>query len=79
MREEEPRRTLECWSRGQVEEALQELAAGGAAQVVERHGERFWSAAGCRYPSVGIKDRGDCMGGSILANVAWGYCFHILF
>jgi wyosine [tRNA(Phe)-imidazoG37] synthetase (radical SAM superfamily) len=59
MREEELRRALERWSPGQVEAALQELAAGGAAQVVERHGERFWSAAGCRYPSAAIHDRGD--------------------
>jgi wyosine [tRNA(Phe)-imidazoG37] synthetase (radical SAM superfamily) len=59
MREEELRRTLERWSPGQVEEALQELAASGAAQVVERHGERFWSAAGCRFPSGATQDRGD--------------------
>jgi len=50
MQEEELRRTLECWTPGQVEEALQRLAATGDAQVVERFGERFWSAAGCRYP-----------------------------
>jgi wyosine [tRNA(Phe)-imidazoG37] synthetase (radical SAM superfamily) len=58
MREEELRRTLERWSPGQVEEALQELAAGGAAQIVERHGERFWSAAGCCYPPDAEYDRG---------------------
>jgi wyosine [tRNA(Phe)-imidazoG37] synthetase (radical SAM superfamily) len=52
MREEELRRTLERWSPGQVEEALRQLSASGAAQVVERCGERFWSAAACRYPSL---------------------------
>ena len=52
MSEADLRRTLARWAPGQVEEALQELAAGGAAQVVERHGERFWTAAGCRYPAA---------------------------
>jgi wyosine [tRNA(Phe)-imidazoG37] synthetase (radical SAM superfamily) len=52
MREEELRRTLERWSPGQVEEALRKLSASGEAQVVERCGERFWSAAACRYPSL---------------------------
>jgi wyosine [tRNA(Phe)-imidazoG37] synthetase (radical SAM superfamily) len=52
MREEELRRTLERWSPGQVEEALRQLSASGEAQVVERCGERFWSAAACRYPSL---------------------------
>jgi len=57
MREEELRHTLERWSPGQVEDALRQLAAGGEAQVVERYGERFWSAAACRYPSRQIADR----------------------
>jgi wyosine [tRNA(Phe)-imidazoG37] synthetase (radical SAM superfamily) len=51
MREEELRHTLERWSPGQVDEALQQLVSGGQAQVVERNGERFWSAAACRFPS----------------------------
>jgi wyosine [tRNA(Phe)-imidazoG37] synthetase (radical SAM superfamily) len=50
MREEELRRTLELWTPGQVEEALRALAAGGRAQVVERHGHRFWCAADYHYP-----------------------------
>jgi wyosine [tRNA(Phe)-imidazoG37] synthetase (radical SAM superfamily) len=50
MREEELRRTLERWTPGQVEEALKMLAAGGRAQVVERHGQRFWCAADYHYP-----------------------------
>jgi len=59
MSETELRRTLERWSPGQVEEALHELAAGGNAQVVERHGERFWTAAGCRYPASATGNHGD--------------------
>jgi wyosine [tRNA(Phe)-imidazoG37] synthetase (radical SAM superfamily) len=50
MREDELVRTLERWTPGQVEEALEMLATGGQAQVVERHGVRFWSAAAARYP-----------------------------
>ncbi len=52
MSEEELRRTLERWSPGLVEEALQRLSASGEAQVVERCGQRFWSAAACRYPAL---------------------------
>jgi wyosine [tRNA(Phe)-imidazoG37] synthetase (radical SAM superfamily) len=52
VEEKELRRELERWTPGQVEEALRLLADCGAAQVVERCGERFWSAAGCRYPSL---------------------------
>ncbi len=49
MREQELRRALEQWTPGQVEDALRTLAASGRAQIVERGGERFWSAAGARY------------------------------
>lgn len=50
MREDELRRTLEKWTPGQVNSALDELAASGRAQVVERYGYRFWSASPARYP-----------------------------
>jgi len=50
MGELELRRALEAWSPGQVEEALKHLSDTGEAQVVERFGERFWSAAEWRYP-----------------------------
>jgi wyosine [tRNA(Phe)-imidazoG37] synthetase (radical SAM superfamily) len=50
LREEELRQALAKWSPDQVEEALAELAASGQAQVSERYGTRFWSAAGSRYP-----------------------------
>lgn len=51
MSEEELVRTLEGWTPGRVREALDELAASGAAQMVERYGVRFWSAAPSHYPA----------------------------
>jgi len=51
MREDELARALERWTPGQVQEALQALALSGQAQVVERYGARFWSAAGAQYPT----------------------------
>lgn len=50
MRQEELERTLAQWAPGQVAEALDRLAASGRAQVVERLGTQFWSAAPARYP-----------------------------
>lgn len=50
MRQEELERTLARWTQGHVHEALADLEAGGQAQVVERFGTRFWSAAPSRYP-----------------------------
>jgi wyosine [tRNA(Phe)-imidazoG37] synthetase (radical SAM superfamily) len=52
MREEELTHALERWSPGQVQEALQALHLSGRAQVVERYGCRFWSAAPARYPET---------------------------
>ena len=49
MREEELTRALERWTPGQVGEALQALMTSGRAQVVERCGCHFWSAAASRY------------------------------
>ncbi|MBU2610907.1 MAG: radical SAM protein [Chloroflexi bacterium] len=51
MREDELRRTLEKWTPGQVDTALEQLSSSGRAQVVERHGARFWSTAGARFES----------------------------
>jgi len=50
MHEDELRRTLEKWRPGQADEALEQLASSGQAQVVERYGARFWSASPARYP-----------------------------
>jgi wyosine [tRNA(Phe)-imidazoG37] synthetase (radical SAM superfamily) len=50
MREDELRRTLDKWKPGRADSTLEELAASGRAQVVERYGYRFWSASPARYP-----------------------------
>ena len=50
MRQEELEMTLERWSPGQVSESLAKLEASGRAQLVERYGVRFWSAARAHYP-----------------------------
>lgn len=50
MRQDELEKTLARWSTGQVSEALSELESSGRAQVVERYGIRFWSAASSHYP-----------------------------
>jgi wyosine [tRNA(Phe)-imidazoG37] synthetase (radical SAM superfamily) len=50
MRQEELERTLAQWTPGRIEQALAELEAGGQAQIVERYGTRFWSAAPSHYP-----------------------------
>jgi wyosine [tRNA(Phe)-imidazoG37] synthetase (radical SAM superfamily) len=50
MRQEELERTLAQWTAGEIGQALAALAASGQAQVVERHGARFWSAASAYYP-----------------------------
>jgi wyosine [tRNA(Phe)-imidazoG37] synthetase (radical SAM superfamily) len=50
MREDELVQTLERRSPGEVDAALKELESSGHAQVIERYGCRFWSAASTRYP-----------------------------
>ena len=50
MRQDELESTLEKWAPSQVDQALKELEASGRAQLVERYGVRFWSAARSRYP-----------------------------
>jgi wyosine [tRNA(Phe)-imidazoG37] synthetase (radical SAM superfamily) len=50
MRQEELELALAQWAPGNVSTALAELEASGQAQVVERYGSRFWSAAGSRFP-----------------------------
>jgi wyosine [tRNA(Phe)-imidazoG37] synthetase (radical SAM superfamily) len=50
MRQQELERALERWFPGQVSQALANLEASGRAQVVERYGVRFWSAAPSHYP-----------------------------
>lgn len=50
MSEEDLVTTLQRWSPDGVREALADLEASGRAQIVERHGLRFWSAALSHYP-----------------------------
>ena len=50
MRQEELERTLSRWSTGKVQQVLADLEASRRAQVVERYGARFWSAAPSFYP-----------------------------
>ena len=50
MCEEELERTLVRWTPDQVREVLVNLETSGRAQVVERYGARFWSAAPANYP-----------------------------
>ena len=52
MRQEELERTLDRWTPGEVSRVLEELAASGRAQIVERYGVRFWSASPARYPDM---------------------------
>jgi wyosine [tRNA(Phe)-imidazoG37] synthetase (radical SAM superfamily) len=52
MRESELRDMLQRWNTKQVEAALADLLADGQAQVVERHGSRFWSVAVARYAKI---------------------------
>jgi len=50
MRQEELERTLDRWPAEKVSQALADLISSGQAQVVERYGMRFWSAAPSIYP-----------------------------
>jgi wyosine [tRNA(Phe)-imidazoG37] synthetase (radical SAM superfamily)/GNAT superfamily N-acetyltransferase len=47
-------RTLARWTPDQVGDALAELEADGRAQVVTRHGTRFWTAAAAYFPNGGV-------------------------
>ena len=50
LREEELVQALSRWSSADVSQTLKDLEDSGKAQVVERYGCRFWSAAPARYP-----------------------------
>ncbi len=50
MQVEELQRTLADWAPTEVNRALTELSTSGRAQVVERCGTRFWSAADAFFP-----------------------------
>ena len=50
MQEDELIQTLAHWSPGEISAALEALANSGQAQIVERYGVRFWTAAPAYYP-----------------------------
>ncbi len=57
MRQDELERTLHRWSPAEVGKALADLKASGRAQIVERLGSYFWSAAPSRYPDKAQSQR----------------------
>jgi wyosine [tRNA(Phe)-imidazoG37] synthetase (radical SAM superfamily) len=57
MREDILQRTLSDWAPGEVHNALSKLSTSGRAQLVERCGARFWSAAGSFYPDMKHSER----------------------
>jgi wyosine [tRNA(Phe)-imidazoG37] synthetase (radical SAM superfamily) len=50
MRQDQIERSLNNWSRDEVERSLSDLIASGRAQVVDRYGVHFWSAKPSFYP-----------------------------
>jgi wyosine [tRNA(Phe)-imidazoG37] synthetase (radical SAM superfamily) len=46
---------LERWAPGQVQAALDDLAASGRAQVVTRYGQHFWSGIGSHYATASTR------------------------
>ena len=50
MREDELKRTLTRWTPDEVSQSLEDLKNSGRAQLVERYGVKFWSAADSFYP-----------------------------
>jgi wyosine [tRNA(Phe)-imidazoG37] synthetase (radical SAM superfamily) len=57
MRQEELEQALSRWSPEHVDQVLSELQASGRAQVIERYGMRFWSAARSHYPEIAHSQR----------------------
>ena len=58
MREDQIRRALARYMpSAAIDQALAELLASGQAQVVERYGVRFWSAAPAHYPAPAQSQR----------------------
>ena len=57
MRQDQLEQTLENWLPGQANRILVDLEASGKAQIVERFGARFWSAAPAHYPDIDKSQR----------------------
>ena len=51
MRDSELKETLARWSPAEINATLEFLINSGKAQIVERYGVRFWSAAPAHYPA----------------------------
>lgn len=60
MREDELTKALEQWSPETITQTLTDLGDSGRAQVIERYGVRFWSAAISHYPEETKKERKKC-------------------
>jgi uncharacterized protein YcaQ len=52
MRQSELEQTLQEWGKEEIKLALEKLQASGRAQIVERYGVRFWSAAFSYFPDL---------------------------
>jgi wyosine [tRNA(Phe)-imidazoG37] synthetase (radical SAM superfamily) len=50
MQQDQIERTLTQWAPDQLEQSLIDLVKSGRAQIVERHGVRFWSASLAHFP-----------------------------
>jgi wyosine [tRNA(Phe)-imidazoG37] synthetase (radical SAM superfamily) len=50
MREEDLVKALNAWTSDELSATLEDLKKCGKAQVIERHGRRFWSAISAHYP-----------------------------
>ncbi|HRJ57906.1 MAG TPA: radical SAM protein [Anaerolineales bacterium] len=50
MREDDLIKTLDLWTSDELGATLEDLKQCGKAQVIERHGHRYWSAVSARYP-----------------------------
>jgi len=59
MREDELERCFPTWPPGGVRAVLTDLKSAGEAQMVERHGLRFWAAKAAQYP-----DQDECTSSS---------------
>ena len=59
MRHEELERALRQWAPDEVSEVLATLESSGQAQVVERHGVRYWTAAQAAFPQEDQSARTD--------------------
>jgi wyosine [tRNA(Phe)-imidazoG37] synthetase (radical SAM superfamily) len=57
MTDDQLERSLSTWSQVEVKQVLSDLKASGRAQVVERYGVRFWSAAPSHYPDKAKSQR----------------------